>query len=134
MAHISGVLGIIQHLVCAIIFDIADLITRQESHDIDCMLGVLHTKLQADAQLSNAVQYDVKPKRSQCDDVIEKIKLYQGPDQKSQEVLEANSARWASNLGLSGQPQRKTCISTLIHKRRSYIPTYELEAVTHSPA
>jgi hypothetical protein len=82
-----------------IIFDIANLITRQESHDIDCMLGVLHTKLQADTQLSNAVQYDVKLKRSQSDDVIEKIKLYQGPDQESQEVLEANSARWSMQPG-----------------------------------
>lgn len=82
-----------------IIFDIADLTIRQEPQDINRMLGVLHTKLQTDAQFSNAVQYDVKPKRSQCADVAEKIKLYQGPDQKSQEVLEANFARWSLQPG-----------------------------------
>ncbi|KAM0724103.1 hypothetical protein Q7P37_000283 [Cladosporium fusiforme] len=84
MAHISDFLSIIQH---------------SEPQDINRMLGVLHTKLQTDVQLSSAVQYDVKPKRSQCADVAEKIRLYQGPDQESQEVLEANFARWSLQPG-----------------------------------
>lgn len=58
------------------------------------MLGVLYTKLQDDVRLSNTVQFDVKPKRIQNDDLVARIKLYQGPDKESQDVLEANFATW----------------------------------------
>jgi hypothetical protein len=72
----------------------ADLIIRQESHDINRMLAVLHTRLQNDVQLSNTIQFNVKPKRLQNDDLVARIELYQGPDKESQDVLEANFARW----------------------------------------
>lgn len=72
----------------------ADLIIRQESHDIDRILAVLHTRLQNDVQLSNTIQFNVKPKRLQNDDLVARIELYQGPDKESQDVLEANCARW----------------------------------------
>jgi hypothetical protein len=72
----------------------ANLIIRQESHDIDRMLAVLHTRLQNDVQLSNTIQFNVKRKRLQNDDLVARIELYQGPDKESQDVLEANCARW----------------------------------------
>ena len=59
------------------------------------MLEVLYTKLKDDVRLSNTIQFDVKPKRIQGDDLVAKIKLYQGPDKESQDVLEANFARWS---------------------------------------
>ena len=59
------------------------------------MLEALYTKLKDDARLSNTVQFDVKPKRMQGEDLVARIKLYQGPDKESQDVLEANFARWS---------------------------------------
>ena len=47
------------------------------------MLEVLYTKLKDDVYLSNTIQFDVKPKRIQVDDLVAKIKLYQGPDKES---------------------------------------------------
>lgn len=78
-----------------LVYDFADLIVRQESHDIDRMLGVLYTRLQGDVHLSNTVRFDVRPKRPQNDDLVARIKAYQGPDKESQDVLEANHGRWS---------------------------------------
>ncbi|KAM0711466.1 hypothetical protein Q7P35_000832 [Cladosporium inversicolor] len=80
MPQISDIISVIQHL---------------ESQDIDSMLKALYTKLKEDVRLSNTVQFDVKPKRMQGEDLVAKIKLYQGPDKESQDVLEANFARWS---------------------------------------
>jgi hypothetical protein len=59
------------------------------------MLEVVYTKLKDDVRLSSTIQFDVKPKRIQGDDLVAKIKLYQGPDKESQDVPEANFARWS---------------------------------------
>jgi hypothetical protein len=78
-----------------IVFDVTDLIIRQDSHDIDRMLGLLYTRLQGDVGLCNMVRFDVKPKRLQNDDLVTRINLYQGPDRETQDLLEANFARWS---------------------------------------
>ena len=99
MSHTSDLLNVVQHLVCATRLHFMDLIIRQDSHDIDRMLGMLYTRLQGDVRLGSMVRFDVRPKRPQNDDLVTRINLYQGPDRETQDVLEANLARWLLQPG-----------------------------------
>lgn len=84
----------LNHWYVRAIIDDTSLIFSQEPEEIAYVLEVVHGKLLTDARLSNAIKFEIKPKRQQTYQLLDRIGSYQGPDKETLAVLDNNSPSW----------------------------------------
>ena len=90
-----SILRYIHDMVIKCPISVTKLTLCQDPTEIDHILEGLHAMISANVDVSNNIHFDLKPKTTQREHILAKIRVLRGTDIETVEVLRRNMTIWS---------------------------------------